>query len=43
MGLRLEQSKSVNEGEDAEEPKVERAPVQRLVMQLFGGDLSFVR
>lgn len=32
MGLIFEQPKSVNEGEDAEKPKDERAPVQRLVM-----------
>jgi len=33
MGLTFEQPKSVNEGEDAEKPKDQRAPLQRLVMQ----------
>jgi len=32
MGLTFEQPKSVNEGEEVEKPKDERAPVQRLVM-----------
>ena len=36
MRVNVEQPKSVNEGEDAEKPKDERAPVQRLVMQHFG-------
>ena len=31
-GLTIEQQKSVNEAEDVEKPKDERAPVQRLVM-----------
>ena len=33
MRLNVEQPESVNEGEDVEKPKDERAPVQRLVMR----------
>jgi len=36
MGLTIEQAESVNDGEDAENPNDERAPVQRLVMHPFG-------
>jgi hypothetical protein len=36
MGLTIEQAESVNDGEDAENPNDERAPLQRLVMHPFG-------
>ena len=35
MGLTFEQPNSVNEGVDVEQPKDERAPVQRLVIWHF--------
>ena len=38
MGLTIEQSKSENEGVDAEKPTDERAPVQRLVIWLAARD-----